>query len=391
LTEADGAAQYLRPFRIVKSFHESPAAMNTVTSKPVPENLGKNLGKNICIVGAGAIGGFVGAKLAQAGHNVSLIVRGAHLAAIQRDGLRLIHAGAEPGTAQVIRNLRVGSDLRAFGPQDVVILGMKAHQVSAVLDDLPALLHAQTIIVPMQNGIPWWYFQRTNPGADAIDPAWLNRAVETVDPGGRIAASIDPARILGCVVYPACELAAPGLIRHIEGERFPLGELDGSDSERVQQLAAIFVQAGLKSPVLSDIRAEIWLKLWGNLSFNPLSALTHATLVDICQYPPSRELAASLMREAEQVAARLGIRFRVTLEKRIAGAEKVGRHKTSMLQDVESGRDPEIDALVGAVLELGRLVGVDTPCLSATYALVKLLARTMRDDKVMIRACALPA
>ena len=385
-------------FRIVKFFFGQPAAMNAILSNP--HNTGSpadSAPRNICIVGAGAIGGFVGARLARAGHTVSLVARGPHLAAIQRDGLRLIEAGAAPGAAPgavseaepVIRNLRASSDLREFGPQDVVILGMKAHQVAAVLDDLPALLQSDTVIVPMQNGIPWWYFQRPAPGAGDLDPAWLNRAVETVDPGGRIAASIDPARILGCVVYPACELVAPGVIRHIEGERFPLGEPDGSDSARVRQLAAIFVQAGLKSPVLSDIRAEIWLKLWGNLSFNPLSALTHATLVDICQYPLSRELAARLMREAEQVAMRLGIRFRVTLDKRIAGAEKVGRHKTSMLQDIESGRDPEVDALVGAVLELGRLVGVDTPCLSATYALVKLLARTLREDKVMIRACAL--
>jgi 2-dehydropantoate 2-reductase len=197
---------------------------------------------------------------------------------------------------------------------------------------------------------------------------------------------IDPRRIIGCVVYPACELVAPGVVRHIEGDRFPLGELDGATTARVQRVADAFVRAGMKAPVLDNIRAEIWLKLWGNLTFNPISALTHSTLVDICQFPQTRELAAAMMREAESVANKLGITFRVSLERRIAGAEKVGKHKTSMLQDVEAGRDPEIDALVGAVIELGRLTGTPTPHIEAVFALVKLLGRTMQEEKVYIRA-----
>ena len=329
----------------------------------------------ICVVGAGSIGGYVGVKLALAGHEVTLIARGANLAAIRANGMRLRADGIE----HIARNVRATDDLREAGPQDVVILGMKAHQVEAVCDRLDALMHEDTLVVPMQNGIPWWYFQRHGGPHDG-------RRVETVDPNGRLAAAIDPRRIIGCVVYPACELAAPGVVHHIEGDRFPLGEIDGSRTERVERLSAAFVGAGLKAPVLDNIRAEIWLKLWGNLTFNPISALTHSTLVDICQFPQTREVAASMMREAESVARSLGITFRVSLEKRIAGAEKVGKHKTSMLQDVEAGRDPEIDALVGSVIELGRLVGVPTPHIDTVFAMVKLLGRRMQEERVYIRA-----
>jgi 2-dehydropantoate 2-reductase len=196
----------------------------------------------------------------------------------------------------------------------------------------------------------------------------------------------DPQRSIGCVVDPAATITAPGVIRHIEGYRFPLGEPDGSETPRVIKLSNAFVTAGLKSPVLANIRAEIWLKLWGNLSFNPIRALTHSTLVDLCQFPLSRELALNMMLEAQAVANRLGIEFRVSIEKRIAGAEKVGKHKTSMLQDVEAGRDPEIDALVGAVIELGRLTLTPTPHIGAVYALVKLLSKTITDEQVCVRA-----
>lgn len=333
----------------------------------------------ICVIGAGAIGGYVVAKLALAGEEVTLVARGPNLEAIRKSGMRLISGGVE----YVARNVKAVSKLAEAGPQDLVILGMKAHQVSAIADDLPALLHADTVIIPMQNGIPWWYFQNM----PATMPAeFANRVVESVDPGGLLARAIDPARLLGCVVYPACELAAPGVVRHIEGTRFPLGELDGSKTERVARISAAFERAGLKSPVLDDVRAEMWLKLWGNLTFNPLSALTHSTLVDICQFPLTRGLAADMMREAQAVAGRFGITFRVDLERRIAGAEKVGKHKTSMLQDVEAGRDPEIDALVGAVIELGRVVGVPTPHIETVFALVKLLGRTIQEDRVSIRA-----
>ena len=283
------------------------------------------------------------------------------------------------GVEHVVRQLRATASLAEAGPQDLVILGMKANQVAAVIGDLHHLLHDSTVIIPMQNGIPWWYFQRH--GGEFAD-----RIVHSVDPDGSIMKAVDPARLVGCVVYPACELAAPGWVRHIEGDRFPLGELDGSESERVQTLSSMFVKAGLKAPVLENIRSEIWLKLWGNLTFNPISALTHSTLVDICQFPLSRELAAAMMREAESVAARLGISFRVSLEKRIAGAEKVGKHKTSMLQDVESGREPEIDALVGSVIELGKITGVATPHIETVYALMKLLSVRISEEKLAVRA-----
>jgi len=330
----------------------------------------------ICIVGAGSIGGYVGIKLALAGDEVSLIARGANLQAIRANGMRLALAD---GTQQVAPRIKATASLAEAGPQDVVILAMKAHQVEPVVKDLHHLLHGDTVIVPMQNGIPWWYFQRHG-------GPFEGRRVETVDPSGLIMRTVEPERILGCVVYPACELPAPGVVRHIEGDRFPLGELDGASTERVARVSAAFQKAGLKAPVLDNIRAEIWLKLWGNLTFNPISALTHSTLVGICQYPLTRGLAAEMMREAEAVANKLGITFRVPLEKRIAGAEKVGRHKTSMLQDVEAGRDPEIDALVGAVIELGRLTGTPTPHIDTAYALVKLVGRTMQDEKVYIRA-----
>jgi 2-dehydropantoate 2-reductase len=325
----------------------------------------------IAIIGAGAIGGYVGIRLALAGERVTFMARGATLAAIRRHGLRLIEAD---GSEQPLRDAVATDDYAQAGVQDVVVLALKANQVETVLDSLPHLLGPQTMIVTMQNGIPFWYFHEHG-GALAGTP------ITSVDPSGALARSIPARQVIGCVVYPACELLSPGVIRHVEGDRFPLGELDGTISERVVTLSHAFARAGFKSPVLDDIRAEIWLKLWGNLTFNPISALAHSTLVDICQFPLTRELAADMMREAQAVAERLGIGFRVTIDKRIAGAEKVGRHKTSMLQDIESGRAPEIDALVGSVVELGRLTGTPTPHIDTVYALVKLLARTMDQER----------
>jgi 2-dehydropantoate 2-reductase len=324
----------------------------------------------IAIIGAGAIGGLVGAKLALAGEDVTFIVRGRNLQAIRERGIRLVTAD---GREHVAREVQATDDYAAAGPQDVVIPAMKAHQLEGIVEHLPFLLAPHTTVVPMQNGIPYWYFQRHGGEHEGT-------RVKSVDPAGRIAAGIDPQRVIGCVVYPASELIAPGVVRHIEGDRFPLGELDGGSTERVQQVSAAFINAGFKAPVLEDIRAEMWLKLWGNATFNPISCLAHSTLVDICQYPLTRDLAASMMREMEQVAGKLGISFRVPLEKRIAGAEKVGKHKTSMLQDVEAGREPEIDALVGSVIELARLTETPTPHMDAVYALVKLLARTMAEQ-----------
>jgi 2-dehydropantoate 2-reductase len=342
----------------------------------------------ICVVGAGAIGGMLGVKFALAGHRVTLVARGANLAAIRAHGMRLRMAD---GTELEARGVRVAGTLAEVdGAQDIVILGMKAHQVADVAPQLAAVLHADTAVLPMQNGIPWWYFHRVPAGAPAL-AAHAGRCVAAVDPQGVISSSIDARHVVGCVVYPAAELEAPGVVRHVEGDRFPLGEPDGVETTRVRMLSRLFEEAGCKAPVLEDIRSEIWLKLWGNLSFNPISALTHSTLEDICRFPVSRELAASMMREAQAVAESFGARFRVPLDRRIAGAEKVGRHKTSMLQDVEAGRDPEIDALVGAVIELGELAGVPTPHIRAVYALVKLLGRTLRDERVQIRRQPLAA
>jgi len=329
----------------------------------------------IAIIGAGAIGGLVGAKLALAGNDLTFLVRGANLEAIRANGIKLVmHDGSE----HVAKNVKATNDYAAAGVQDMVILAMKAHQVEAVASDLPKLLGPETVIVTMQNGVPFWYFH-------GHGGALAGSTVKTVDPTGVLMRSIPAKHLIGCVVYPASELTAPGVVHHIEGDRFPVGELDGSSTERVQRVAQCFIDAGFKAPVLDNIRSEIWLKLWGNLTFNPISSLAHATLVDICQFPLSRELAASMMREAQAIAGKLGIEFRVSLEKRIAGAEKVGKHKTSMLQDIEAGRAPEIDALVGSVVELGRLTDTPTPHIDTVYALVKLLAKTMDEEKGRVK------
>lgn len=325
----------------------------------------------VAVIGAGAIGGFVGAKLAMAGEDVTFLVRGASLAAIRAHGVKLI---MQDGTQHVAGNVRATNDYGEAGAQDLVVLALKAHHVIDVVDEVPKLFAAHTVVVPMQNGIPYWYFYKHGGDLDG-------RVVHSVDPQGRIATMIPPQRVIGCVVYPASELLAPGVIRHVEGDRFPIGEPDGSMSVRVTQLSECLIRAGFKAPILDNIRAEIWLKLWGNLSFNPISALTRSTLVDICQFPLSRDLAAAMMSEAQTIANRLGITFRVSLEKRIAGAERVGRHKTSMLQDVEAGRAPEVDALVGSVVELGRLTETPTPHIDAVFALTKLLARTMEQER----------
>ena len=325
----------------------------------------------IAIIGVGAIGGYVGIKLALAGEDVTFIARGANLEALCSRGIRLITADGEEKT---VAKVRATSDYAAAGPQDMVILAMKAHQVEAVARDVPKLFEPDTVVVPMQNGIPYWYFHR-HAGELA------GTRVQSVDPTGAIGEHIGCERVIGCVVYPAAELISPGVIKHVEGNRFPVGEPDGTSSERVTRVSECFTRAGLQAPVLEDIRAEIWLKLWGNLTFNPISALSRATLAGICQYPPSRAIAAAMMTEAQSVANKLGITFRVSLEKRIAGAEKVGHHKTSMLQDVEAARTLEIDALLGSVVELARLTGTPTPHIDTVYALTKLLAKTLDEDK----------
>lgn len=324
-------------------------------------------GRRICVAGAGAIGGFLAARLAGIGAEVSVVVRGRNLEAIRRDGLTLIN---EDGSEQHAA-LRASDDMAALGPQDVVILAMKAHQIAPVIDGIRQLIGPQTLVITAQNGIPWWYFH-------GIDSPWRGQRIEAVDPGGVISAALPIDRTLGTIVYPAAELVRPGVVRVIEGNRFPLGEIDGSDSERVRELAGAFRDAGLRSPVLKDIRSEIWVKLWGNLSFNPISALTHATLEDIVAFAPTRELAAQMMAEGQAVGEKLGVRFKIGLDKRIAGAGAVGAHKTSMLQDVENGRELELAALVGSVLELGEITGVATPTIRQVHALASLLATTLQ-------------
>ena len=332
----------------------------------------------ICVVGAGAIGGFMGARLAQRDHEISLIARGPHLAAIRQDGLRLLQDNEEI----VARNVVATDDIGELPVQDVVLLALKSHQIVSVLDRLPGIIGPETVMVTLQNGIPWWYFQKL-PGT------YEDRIVETVDPGGVLLKSINPDCLLGCIAYPAALIAEPGVIRHVEGIRFPLGELDGNLSERANRVSGALVDAGFKSPVLEDIRSEIWLKLWGNLSFNPISAMTHSTLEAICRFPLTRELAATMMTEAMEVAEKLGASFRVSLERRIEGAEKVGKHKTSMLQDVEAGKPLEIDGMLGVVIELAQMTGTPIPTLKAVYACVSLLNHTMSEQGISVKG--LPA
>lgn len=328
----------------------------------------------ICVVGAGAIGGYLAVKLAQSGHETSVVIRGANLAAVRENGLKLVMEDGSEHVAQVHATDRIAE----LGKQDVVILGMKAHQVAAVAADIPALLESDGMIVTAQNGVPWWYFQKHGGAYEGL-------RVEAVDPGGVVSSHLDAERVIGSIVYPACEMAAPGVIRHIEGNRFTLGELDGSDTPRIKTFADALRQAGFKAPITSDIRSEIWIKLWGNLCFNPISALTHATLVDICEFPPSRELAARMMREGQEIGEKLGVNFKVSIEKRIAGAAAVGKHKTSMLQDIEMGRPIELEALVGSVIEMGRITGTPTPQIEAVYALAALLAKTLGEQQGKLR------
>jgi 2-dehydropantoate 2-reductase len=321
------------------------------------------------VVGAGAIGGYLGGWLAAAGEEVTFIARGKNLEAIKAHGMCVI---GEDGVAVTASGTQAFQRMQDAGPQDVVLLTVKAHQVAAVAADLKHLCHSDTAIVTMQNGIPWWYFQKLGGEFDG-------HAVKSADPDGSIANAVDPARIIGSVVYPAAVLESPGVVKVVEGKRFTLGELDGKTTPRAERISNALTNAGFKSPVIDDIRSEIWLKVWGNMSFNPISALTHATLVDLLKFPPTRELSIAMMKEAEQIANKLGVTFRVGIDKRIAGAEKVGAHKTSMLQDVEAGRALEHEALVGAVAELGRMVSVPTPHVDAVLACVRLLAKTLGD------------
>jgi 2-dehydropantoate 2-reductase len=321
----------------------------------------------IAVVGAGAIGGYLGARLAAAGEEVTFIARNRNLDAINRNGFRLV---LEDGSELHARSARAVQRMADAGPQDAVLLTVKAHQVRDLLPELRKLFAPHTTVVTMINGVPWWYFHQ-------LAGPYEGRSLSSVDPDGFIARHIEPERIVGSIVYPAAELVEPGVVRVVEGNRFSLGEPSGERSERVEQLSQALMRAGFKAPVSRDIRSELWVKLWGNVSFNPISALTHATLEEICTFPRSRELAAQMMREAQVVAEKLGVRFKITLDQRIAGAQAVGAHKTSMLQDVEHGRALELEALVGSVVELGRITETPTPTIDAIYAAASLLAATL--------------
>lgn len=318
----------------------------------------------ICVFGAGAIGGYMGVKLAQAGADVSLVARGPHLAAMQANGLRLIEEDSE-ARVQV-----TASDNPAdLGVQDYVIVTLKAHSVPPVVEKMKPLIGPNTTIVSGVNGVPWWYFHK-------IGGAHEGTRLESVDPGNAQWDGFGPDSVLGCVVYPAAEVIEPGVVKHIEGNRFSLGEPDGSKSARAVALSQALSSAGLKAPVRPRLRDEIWVKLWGNLSFNPISALTHATLDVLCTDAGTRGVARGMMLEAQAIAEALGVKFPIDVERRIDGGAAVGAHRTSMLQDLDQGRPMEIDALVGSVQELGRVVGVPTPTIDTVLALVQLRART---------------
>ena len=319
------------------------------------------------IVGAGAIGGYLGAKLALAGEEVTFIARNRNLAAINARGMTL---HLPDGTTEQAKNVRAVQDAAEAGPQDVVLLTTKAHQLLDLVPGMQALFGPETMVVSMVNGIPWWYFQKLGGAYDA-------RQLRSVDPDGALGAGIDVKRIIGGIVYPAAELLEPGVIKVIEGNRFTLGELDNQRTPRIEALSKSMMAAGFKAPVSRDIRSEIWVKLWGNLTFNPVSALSHATLEDICTYPLTRALAQRMMEEAQRVGEKLGVTFKVSVDQRIAGAQAVGAHKTSMLQDVEQGRALELEALLGSVVELARITDTPTPTIDAIYAVTSLLSHTL--------------
>lgn len=317
------------------------------------------------------MGSVLAAGLLNAGARVTLVERGERLEHLRRHGLTLM---APDGATRTYRCLAVRGPEEPVGEQDVVFLAVKTYDLREATSTLTTALAPHTVIVPLQNGIPWWYFQRHVGRLGGY-------RLKSLDPDGLLARTIDPGRIIACIPYPAATLDAGGTVRHVEGNRLPVGELDGSISPRLRQLAQLLESAGFRARVLDDVRSETWLKAWGNLSFNPLSALTGATLEELCQFGPTRRLASEMMREAQAVGEALGAHFRVSIERRIAGAEAVGAHRTSMAQDVEAGRPLETEALVGAVLELGEVLGIPTPSIRSIYAAVKLLEQCSRSTQ----------
>jgi 2-dehydropantoate 2-reductase len=317
------------------------------------------------IAGAGAIGGYLGARMALAGQDVTLFARGPHLRAMQEHGLRVI---SKEGDFEV--RPRVIGDLAEAGPMDVIFLGVKAHGLTQLAPQVQPLIGENTAVVSMQNGIPWWYFQAVV-GQSAGELTGLH--LERVDPGGVIAAAIPAARVVASIAYFATEISEPGVIRHTEGNRLSLGEPDGTRSDRCKAISEALIKAGMRCPVTQKIRTEIWVKILGNVAFNPISALTRATLAKMARDPEVGPLVRNIMTEVEAVAAKMGIEMPISIDQRIAGAEKVGEHKTSMLQDLEAGRPMELEAVVGAVVELGERLGVPMPHTRTVYACTRLL------------------
>jgi 2-dehydropantoate 2-reductase len=317
----------------------------------------------VCIFGSGATGGYMGVELARAGAEVSLIARGAHLQAIRENGLKLL-----VGEEEHVAHAPATDDPKELGPQDYVIIALKAHSIPGAVESIAPLLGNDTAVVTASNGIPYWYFHQHG-------GALQNSVLQSVDPDGKQWRFLKPERAIGCIVYPATEVIEPGVIKHVYGNKFPLGEPSGERTERVEKLSSLLTGAGFDAPVLDRIRDEIWLKLWGNLCFNPISALTHATLDVIASDPGTRAVARAMMTEAQTIAEKLGVRFRVDIERRINGAGRVGAHKTSMLQDLERRRPMEIDALVAVIQEMGQLTGTPTPTIDTVLALVRQRAK----------------
>jgi len=315
----------------------------------------------IAIVGAGAIGAFLGAKLALAGEDVYLIARGPHLKAMQANGVRV---RSPEGNFEA--HPTATHDYESIGPVEYVFLTVKAHSLTAIAPSLAPLLGADTAVVSAQNGIPWWYFMGQGGPFDGS-------SIESVDPGGVIAHAIDSSRVIGCVVYPSTVIVEPGVIEHIEGNRFSIGELDGTSSERCKRLAASLISAGLRAPIRGHIRHDMWIKLLGNVVFNPMSALTGATLVEMATHPESSDIVRAVMAEADAVAEGLGVRLPLTIDQRMDGARKVGAHRTSMLQDLEAGRPMELESVVGVVIELGEKLGLPMPHTRTLYSCARLL------------------
>lgn len=336
--------------------------------------------QRVCVLGAGAIGGLLGVRLSQRGHVVTFHARGAHLAAMrENNAVTLLSPDGQSSMSGATASFVATADLPSLPPQDFIIVGLKTHQIADVLPELKSMLatNPHATIVATQNGVPWWFFQNF----PACPAKFAGRTVDSVDPGGVLHDGVDPARVVATVVYPAAVVDSPGVIRHVDGVRFPVGEPSGDVSTpRITHLSAMLVDAGFKSPVLPDVRGELWLKLWGSVAFNPLSALTHATLEELCAFAPCRTVVERIMEEVQTVAAAVGITMRVPLQRRVDGAAKVGKHKTSTLQDCEAGRPMEVDAIMGAVVEIARITGTATPHLDATYGTMSMLAHVLESS-----------